>query len=214
MIEALISGFGTALMWMGGVAMLALAAAAIAINVRRLTRNVRPSVRGASAVALAVLGVAGVLYGGRKGRITYPYTDWEMRYLLDAGSYVTNDFVHVNFTRIVAPATAPFYISFRPVDSTNDLDWVDYTNTTFAAFSVPADIPYPAATNYDWICYTTWTPGPSVQTNGVWHSYWGLDRKLHIHFVPIRSAIRVDGETIATPKSKRVAAEAEEEEEE
>ena len=205
MIEAIANGFGMACLYLGGIAMLAVAGLSIWLNFRRLSRSVKVKVKGVHLAAIALLGVVFVLYGGRKGRITYPYTDYELRYLTDSGSYVTNDAIHVAFTRVVVPATAPFFISFRQVDSTNDLDWVVFTNTTFSTFNVPCDIPYPAATNFDWICYTTWTPGPTVQTNGVWHSYWGMDKKLHTHFIPIRSAVRVDGETIATPKSKREA---------
>lgn len=205
MIDVLIGGYGVACMWLGLVAMLVVAGLAIWLNMGRLSRAVKGKVRGTHLAALAILGAALALYGGRKGRITYPYTDYELRYLTDNGSYVTNDAIHVAFTRIVVPASAEFFISFRQVDSTNDMDWVVFTNTTFAAFAVPCDIEYPAATNFDWVCYTTWTPGPTVKTNGVWNSYWGIDKKLHTHFIPIRSSVRVDGETIATPKSKREA---------
>lgn len=202
-IEAIANGFGSACLWLGLVALMVTSVAAIWLNFRRLSRSVRGKVKGAHLVALALLGGICALYAGRKGRITYPYTDYEMRWLTDRGSYVTNDFVHVDFTRVVVPATAPFFISYRQVDSTNDLDWVVYLDTTFAQFACPSNVPFANATNYDWICYTTWTPGPSVQTNGVWHSYWGRDKKLHTHLIPIRSAVRVDGKTIATPKSKR-----------
>lgn len=205
MIEAIAKGFGAACIVLGMVGIAVVCSIAIWLNYHRMSRSVRGKVKSGHLVALALLGGALMLYGGRKGRITYPYTDYEMRWLVDNGSYVTNDAIHVSFTRIVVPATAPLYISFREVESTNDLDWVVFTNTTFAAFTVPCDMEYPAATNYDWICYTTWTPGPSVQTNGVWHSYWGRDKKLHTHIIPIRSAVRVDGEIKATPKSKREA---------
>ena len=205
MIDAIANGFGVALLYLGLVALVLTSAIAIGLNFRRLSRAVRGKVKGVHLFVLAFLGTVFALYAGRKGRITYPYVDYEQRWLVDNGSYVTNDAIHVAFSRYVVPASADFYISFRQVDSTNDYEWAVFTNTTFAAFTVPADIEYPAATNYDWICYTTWTPGPTVQTNGVWHSYWGRDKKLHTHFIPIRSAVRVDGETIATPKSKREA---------
>lgn len=205
MIEAIVNGFGAACLWLGLIAMLAVAGVAIILNWRRIARAARPKVRGVTAAVLGAFGVVCVIYAGRKGTITYPYVDYEMRYLVDSGSYVASNIVHVAFSRYVVPASADFFISYRDVESTNDLDWVVFTNTTFSAFAVPCDIEYPAATNYDWICYTTWTPGPTVQTNGVWHSYWGRDKKLHTHLIPIRSAVRVDGETIATPKSKREA---------
>ena len=203
MIEALVDGFGVACLYLGLVAIVLTSAVAIWLNFSRMSRAVRRKVKGVQIVALALLGGMCALYAGRKGRITYPYTDYEMRYLTDVGSYVTNDFVHVNFNRIVAPESAPFFITYRQVDWTNDMDWVVYISTTFAEFTCPSNVPFANATNYDFICYTTWTPGPSVLTNGVWHSYWGKDKKLHTHMIPIRSSVRVDGETIATPKSKR-----------
>ena len=203
MIEAIINGFGAACLVLGMIGMAVVSSIAIWLNFRRMERSVRSKVKSANLAALALLGGALMLYGGRKGTITYPYTDYETRYLTDAGSYVTNDFVHVSFSRIVAPSSAPFYLTYRQVDSTNDMDWVVYIATTFAEFTCPSNVPFANATNYDWIAYTTWTPGPTVQTNGVWHSYWGKDKRLHTHIIPVRSAVRVDGETIATPKSKR-----------
>ena len=205
MIEALANGFQAACLYLGLIAIAAVCIAVTWLNIRRLSRSARGKVKGVHLAALALLGVVFALYGGRKGRITFPYTDFEQRYIVDSGSYVASNIVHVAFSRYVVPASADFFIAFRHVDSTNDLDWAVFTNTTFSAFTVPCDIEYPAATNFDWVCYTTWTPGPTVQTNGVWHSYWGMDKKLHTHFIPIRSAVRVDGETIATPKSKREA---------
>ena len=146
-----------------------------------------------------------VYYGATKGTISYPYTDFEKRYIVDDGSYVSNDFIHVSFHRIIAPSTADLHIDYRQWQSTNDEDWVSLVDTTFADFSVPQDISFINATNYNFAVYTTWTPGAAVQTNGVWHSYWGLDKKLHMHYIPLRTAVRVDGETIATPKSREVA---------
>lgn len=206
MIEAVRAGLATACLWLGGVGMVVVAVAAIALNLRRMARIARRSrIRGTTAAVLCAVGGVSLLYGGRKGRVSYPYVDWEQRWLLDSGSYVTNDFVHLDYTRIVVPSSAPVFVAARQVASTNDLDWAVVTNTTFAAWPPPQDLPFPAATNYDWIVYTTWTPGPTVTTNGVWHSYWGLDKSVRRHIIPIRSAVRVDGEVIATPKSKREA---------
>lgn len=153
-------------------------------------------------LVLIAVGVVCTLYGGRKGRVTYPQTDPTAAYIVDAGSYVTNDYVHVNFTRIIAPDSATLYIDRREVSSTNDADWVTHLTTTFSQFQVPQDIPFSCATNWDWVVYTDWTPGPTVQTNGVWHAMFGLDRKSGNHIIPVRSCIRLDTEVIATPKSK------------
>jgi len=151
----------------------------------------------------AALGLT--LYGGAKGRIggiTFPFTDPEVRYIIDTGSYVTNDYVHVSFMRMIAPAGAPLMIDRRQVGQTNDVDWVNHLTTTFAQFANPSDIQFQAATNWDWIVYTTWTPGPTVQTNDVWHAYWGRDRNNRGFLIPIRTCVRDGSEIIATPKSR------------
>lgn len=152
---------------------------------------------------LAVTGA--VQYGGSKhiiGRVEFPFTDVEQRYVHDMGSYVTNDLVHIEYTRVVAPATAPLFVDFREISSTNDADWVNLITTTFADFPSPQDLEIPNATNYNFVVYTTWTPGAAVLTNGVWHAYWGLDRKSGLHLIPVRTCVREDGEVLATPKSR------------
>lgn len=154
--------------------------------------------------AFAALSSACALYG-RKGTITFPRTDADIAYLSDRGSYVTNDFVHVDFARVVAPDSAHVFFDYRQVDQTNDTDWTTLVNSTFAEFSVPTNVPFANATNYDWMVYTTWTPGPAVLTNGVWHAMWGIDRNGNGYLIPVRTAVRVDGETIATPKSREDA---------
>lgn len=188
--------------------MLGLAAIGVAVALRRLLapmaslalKFVRAGVWRAS--FLAVFVCAFVFYGATKGHVSFPYTDFEKRYIVDRGSYVTNDFVHVDFTRVLAPSTADLHIDYRQWESTNDAEWVSFVDTTFAEFQVPQDLPFQNATNFNFAVYTTWTPGAAVQTNGVWHSYWGLDKKLHFHMIPVRTAVRVDDEIIATPKSK------------
>jgi hypothetical protein len=153
------------------------------------------------------------LYGGAKhgGSISYPKTDTDVAYLVDAGSYVTNDAVHVAFTRVpTVPDSATFYLDYCALDGTNSAgvatNWVNAKTATFADLEVPFDFAFAAATNYNWVAYTDWTPGPAVQTNGVWHAYWGLDKKTGSYIIPVRTCVRADGEVIATPKSKWDAA--------
>lgn len=189
-----------------GLAAIGLAVALRALLVPALEKALRlASVSTWRTAFFAVFVGAFIFYGATKGTISFPYTDFEKRYLFDNGSYVTNDFIHVNFTRIIAPSSADFHIDYRQTGSTNDEEWATLVDTTFGEFTVPQDIPFPMATNFDFAAYTTWTPGAAVQTNGVWHSYWGLDHKLHFHMIPVRTAIRLDGTTIATPKSREDA---------
>ena len=120
-----------------------------------------------------------VYYGSTKGfvgRVTYPYTDVETRYLSDAGSYVTNDYVHVAFSKSpVVPDSAEFFGYARPVGSTNDLDWVCMLETTFADFHSPSNVPYANAISNDFQFFTTYTPGPVMHTNGVAVVTWQRD---------------------------------------
>ena len=151
--------------------------------------------------------VVACLFGGAKGKISYPKTDKDVAYLVDAGSYVTNDAVHVAFTRVpTVPDTATFYLDYCAIDATNAqgvaTNWVNAKTATFADLTVPFDFAFAAATNYNWMAYTDWTPGPAVQTNGVWHAYWGVDKKQGRYFIPVRTCVRDGSEVIATPKSK------------
>lgn len=80
--------------------------------------------------------------------------------------------------------------------------WTTEYESTIADLVLPLEIHIANATNYRWMVYTDWTPGPTVQTNGVWHANWALDRRARRYIIPLRTAVRVDGATIATPKSK------------
>jgi len=145
-------------------------------HVRDAYVRANPLARGVFAVA--VIGAA--LYAGSKGgHISYPYTDPETRYLTDAGSYVTNNAVHVAFSRsILVPTTATFYVDYYDPAETNATGAATNITTafsaTFAARAVPFDLPFAAATNYDWIVYTDWTPPPVVHTNGVAYVAWQI----------------------------------------
>ena len=161
-------------------------------------------------VAFVTVCLFAALYGGAKhatGKITYPRTDPTLAYLTDKGSYVTNDFVHIDFERLaVVPSSAMFYLDSCGLAETNAqgvaTNWVTRKSAAFADLTVPFDFAFEGATNHNWVAYTDWTPGPAVLTNGVWHAYWGLDRKQGRYFIPVRTCVRDGGEVIATPKSK------------
>lgn len=135
--------------------------------------------KGARCVFLAACALA-CLYGGAKhnyGRVTYPRTDPETWYLLDNGSYVTNDAIHVAFhSNPILPGDANIFIEGLELSYTNQDDWAEhsflaYSNVLSSAVS-PFDVPFPAATNYNWLVYTDWTPGPTVHTNGIAYASW------------------------------------------
>ncbi len=155
---------------------------------------------GMSAMA-ALVAVCAVWYGGGKGTRTvgFPRTDMSVAYLVDAGSYVTNDMVHVAFTSYLIPQDAQIFLDYWPDGSTNEEDMVTAYTATLAEFPKPLDLPFENAISNRWFCYTTWTPGPAVYTNGVWQSTWMTDRRENRFMIPIRTTIEVDGETIAPP---------------
>ena len=158
-----------------------------------------------------LLAAAGFsLYAGAKhitGKVEYPRTDADIAYLTDHGSYVTNDFIHIDFIRHpIVPASAGFIIEVHALDDTNYEHGVTLVETTFADFPVPCGVALDNATNYNAICYTPWTPGPTVRTNGVWQTYWGeaTGGKGHdqgmLIAIPVRTEITTsEGETITPP---------------
>lgn len=169
----------------------------------RVWRVLRGSLRGWHLFAFAVVACVCTIYA-RKGRVTFPRTDPTVSYLVDRGSYVTNDLVHIEFTRTIVPDSATMFVDYRPVESTNDADWVTHSSRTFAEWSPPLEIAFDNATNYDWVVYTDWTPGQTVRTNGVWQAVWGQSTN-KVFILPLRTAVRVNGNVIATPKSKEDA---------
>ena len=162
--------------------------------------------KGRDRVAKAVFvaaALAGVLYGGTKvGRVTYPKTDAAAAYLVDRGSYVTNDYVHIDFERRIVPDDAALVIERRELASTNDTDWAEYVRSTFAAFAVPTNLPCANATNWNWVIYADWTPPPSVHTNGILEVKWGTSRKDAAGLavgIPVQTTVWSDGTMLGTP---------------
>lgn len=154
----------------------------------------------ANRFVFSVACAVAVLYAGAKhGSVTFPYTDVEQRYLIDAGSYVTNDTVHLNFVRSpIVPSDADLQGWYRHAGSTNDDEWAQMLDTTFGAFPVPADIDFEGAETNDFQFFTTWTPGPVVHTNGVAVIEWQrpLDASEN-RLVTIRTGIYIDGRKLA-----------------
>ncbi len=190
---------------LASVAIYSLIAIGLAVGFFGVSRVLLPIVRWikrhkVEAVVVAPFVLCMIWTGSTKnGSVTYPYTDIEMRYLFDAGSYVTNDYVHVAFTKSpVVPDSADFLGFCRPMDSTNDLDWVQFLETTFAAFHSPSNVPFAGAISNDFQFFTTYTPGPVVHTNGVavvnWQQNFERDGR---YLATIRTGVYTNGFRIA-----------------
>ena len=199
-MRALAYAFQAAVM-VAGVSVLALFALGYAAYALRDAAAKLKRWLGASAMS-ALLVVCAVWYGGGKSTrpVSFPRTDMGVAYLVDAGSYATNDLVHVAFTSFLIPQDAMIYLDYWPDGSTNEEDMVTAYSATLAEFPRPLDLPFENAVSNRWYCYTTWTPGPSIHTNGVWQSTWMTDRRERRFLIPIRTTVEVDGETIAPPQ--------------
>lgn len=152
-------------------------------------------------IVLAVFVCAMIHYGATKTRmVSFPRTDPAQAYLVDTGSFVSNDTVHVEFTSYLIPPTAMIYLDCWPDDSTNEQEIVHAFSAPLGDFPNPLHMEYEGADTNRWMCYTTWTPGPVVHTNGVWQTNWMTDR-LHGGFIiPIHTTIEANGLIIAPPR--------------
>ena len=156
-----------------------------------------------------VLGVCvcGIAYQGMTkaytSRVNFPPTDPEVAYLIDNGSYVSNDVVHVDFNTFLIPGDAPIALAYWPNESTNEADIVELFIDALSAWPRPLDFEFENAISNRWYCYTTWTPGPAAHTNGVFQQVWMTDRRENRNAIPIRTIIIEDGEQIAPPHFER-----------
>jgi hypothetical protein len=156
------------------------------------------------AVALSLLAVAAIIVGGTKpSHVNFPRTDPEVAYLIDNGSYVSNNVVHVDFNTFLIPGDAPITLAYWPNESTNEADFVELFTYNLSAWPRPLDFEFENAISNRWYCYTTWTPGPAAHTNGVFQQVWMSDRRENRNAIPIRTIIIEDGEQIAPPHFER-----------
>ena len=148
---------------------LILAAKSVSDFVLDKWRHSRPCMKW----GFVVSALLAALYGGSKqATVSYPKTEEGQAYLTNNGSSVTNDAVTLNFTRSsLVPDSAWLYLDCYPLSVTNAEDvaanCVTVYSNQFADISLPLTVPYENATNFNWIAYTDWTPGPIVHTNGV-----------------------------------------------
>lgn len=154
---------------------LAVGIAVAAVYIAPVIRWIKKHKADAVLVAPFVLGI--ILYGGSKGTVSYPYTDVEQRYLYDAGSYVTNGYVHIAFTALLLPPTATIYAYSRPHGSTNDLEWAERMiaglgEMTKTGNVYERDVYFEGAEDSDVQVFTDYQVGPAVHTNGVAVVMW------------------------------------------
>lgn len=132
-----------------------------------------------------------------KDPIGFLRTDPEVVYLIDNGSYVSNNIVHLEFTPRLLPPSAELFLDFipktEPVDSTA---YTNYLSGTVETVPNVVEFEFENAISNRWIFYTTYTPGPNVHTNGVAVAEFLKAKNYENVAVPKRSTIWEDGKRI------------------
>ena len=126
--------------------------------------------RKRKAMALGLLACAAIIVGGTKNGMVTTMND---PYITVDGSYTTNEWVHVEVQKRYdwVPDTTEVWIWSRELAQTNAEDWVRLVRAEEGEYRItefPMDIPFPNATNYDFLVAANYIPEPTVHTNGVW----------------------------------------------
>ena len=142
-------------------------------------------------LAFLLMCAVATYYGGAKfisetKRVNFPRTDPDVQHIVDHGSYVTNDCAYISFSTIALPYDALIVVAYAPPEATNESQVITVAALTLSQWLVQfpgkdgADVTArfawdtdwgDKASDYAWYCYTTWTPAPSVHTNGVLNCY-------------------------------------------
>lgn len=159
----MIHAIQSAIMWVCLAALVLGACAVILAGMGKAASRAKRRLRGVAA-AVGAAALVAVIFGGGKGTVTV-----NDPYVVNSGSYLTNDVVHVALAKRTAllPDDTEILVYARPTDSTNAVDWVRLEpHLTFAQH--PYDYPLPNATNYNVMVAANFVPAPTVHTNGVW----------------------------------------------
>ena len=160
----MIHALQTAILYACVAALVLIASVVILAGMGKSAEAAKRRLRGSGALAASIaLAVACTLFA-RKGSVTVSDP-----YIQNAGSYLTNDVAHVAIAKRtpILPDDTEILVYARQVDLTEPTDWVRLSpHLTFADH--PYDYALPNATNYDVMVAASFTPAPTVHTNGVW----------------------------------------------
>lgn len=160
----MIHALQTVILWACAVALILIASVVILAGLGKSAESANRRLGGPRSVAaMLALAVACTLFA-RKGTVTVSDP-----YIQNNGSYLTNDVAHVAIAKRtpILPDDTEILVYARQVDLTEPTDWVRLSpHLTFADH--PYDYALPNATNYDVMVAASFTPAPTVHTNGVW----------------------------------------------
>ena len=160
----MIHALQSAILWACVASLAALALLAVVRLLSHSSRSAARQLRGSGALAALLALAAACTIFARKGSVTVSDP-----YIQNNGSYLTNDVAHVAIAKRtpILPDDTEILVYARQVGQTNATDWVRLSpHLTFADH--PHDYALPNATNYDVMVAASFTPAPTVHTNGVW----------------------------------------------
>lgn len=118
-------------------------------------------------------------------------------YLIDNGSYVSNNLVHISFVTRLLPDSAMIFLDFIPKGAEPSAEnYSTFKAMTSAEWPRDIDFEFEDAISNKWVMYTTYTPGPAVHTNGVAVAEFLKAQKYDNVAVPKRSTIWQDGKML------------------
>lgn len=147
----------------------ALLAICVGVAFVNMLRGWRVWRKNRHAAILTAVACAAIIVGGtKKGSVTV-----NDPYIVNDGSYVTNDFVHIGIRARFDFVTPDMEILIwsRELQQTNAADWVQLVRPEEGPYRLgefPLDIPFANATNYNFMVAANYVPPPIVHTNGVW----------------------------------------------
>lgn len=133
----------------------------------------------------------------KRDSVSFLQTSSEIKYLVDKGSWVSNNVVHLEFETRLLPQSAELFLDYipksEPADSTA---YTTYCHGTVDNTPTTMEFEFENAISNRWVFYTTYTPGPNVHTNGVAVAEFLKATKYDNVAVPKRSTIWEDGKRI------------------
>ena len=118
-------------------------------------------------------------------------------YLIDCGSYVSNNLVHIEFETRLLPDSAMIFLDYiAKGEEPNASNYSTFKAMTSAEWPRDIDFEFEGAISNKWVMYTTYTPGPVVHTNGVAVAEFLKAQKYDNVAVPKRSTIWQDGKML------------------
>ena len=133
----------------------------------------------------------------KEERVQFWHASTDTVYLIDNGSYVSNNLVHISFVTRLLPDSAMIFLDYIPKDAEpNAENYSTFKAMTSAEWPRDIDFEFEDAISNKWVMYTTYTPGPVVHTNGVAVAEFLKAQKYDNVAVPKRSTIWEDGKML------------------